>query len=290
MTTDRIEGALRGAAIGNALAMPVDQTGHDYVRMFYGGIKEYRDDERRRDLKAGQWTFAWQATLAIAEALQNIAPPVREAYRHHVAEGRRWPEYEIARIEGTTNEPMPPRLAAGASARMAPLGIWWVARDEVPEDELFSKVQELVSLTHPDPGAFVIAAGQAWAVRELLRTDEGLPSHFWRDLVTFTRRAEATFGAGAAVSTRLESLRDHLRDFPLDLRDRCGDIFGVADESWPFVMAMFVRNPGLVEATLLSAINCGGDTVSHGTMLGSLLGALHGYSAFPEAWRSKIEE
>ena len=53
---------------------------------------------------------------------------------------------------------------------------------------------------------------------------------------------------------------------------------------------MFARGPDLPEATLLSAINVGGDASAIGAMVGALLGARNGWSAFPEEWRSNLEK
>jgi ADP-ribosylglycohydrolase len=52
---------------------------------------------------------------------------------------------------------------------------------------------------------------------------------------------------------------------------------------------MFARAPHLIETTLLSAINVGGDADTTGAMLGALLGALHGWTTFPDEWRDGLE-
>jgi ADP-ribosylglycohydrolase len=52
---------------------------------------------------------------------------------------------------------------------------------------------------------------------------------------------------------------------------------------------MFARAPHLIETTLLSAINVGGDADTTGAMLGALLGALHGWKTFPDEWRDGLE-
>jgi ADP-ribosyl-[dinitrogen reductase] hydrolase len=53
---------------------------------------------------------------------------------------------------------------------------------------------------------------------------------------------------------------------------------------------MFARNPSLLEGTLLSTINAGGDADTTGSMVGALLGALHGWSAFSPEWRTGLED
>jgi ADP-ribosyl-[dinitrogen reductase] hydrolase len=111
---------------------------------------------------------------------------------------------------------------------------------------------------------------------------------FWADLRTNTRAAEAACGSDGRLTARLDALTGRLHLFPLDLQDLCNGTGAEPDEAWPFALAMFARGPHLVEATLLSAINVGGDAPTVGALLGSLMGALHGADAFPAAWRDGL--
>jgi ADP-ribosylglycohydrolase len=52
---------------------------------------------------------------------------------------------------------------------------------------------------------------------------------------------------------------------------------------------MVARRAHLLENTLLSGINVGGDADTTGAMMGALLGALHGWAAFPEEWKEGLE-
>ena len=311
MTEDRMLGALMGTAVGDALGMPVEGLSHTNVRTYYRGIKQYEPDRQRRDLTAGQWTDDTQFTFALAEALTDwlqatahpdrfdaaLAERLTAAYVALLPEARRWGPTSRAAVE---------RLAAGmpwseagdaahpsngAAMRAAPLGVWWAAL-EVPFAQALAFIRAVLEVTHRHPTALVAGFGQAFAVAEVLRTppETFAPPTFWSRLLEAVRRAEAELGdTSAACSRRLALLTDHLRDFPLDLQDRCHGTSARADESWPFAAAMFARNPDLLEATLLSAINVGGDADTVGAMVGALLGARHGWQAFPEAWRRELE-
>ena len=92
------------------------------------------------------------------------------------------------------------------------------------------------------------------------------------------------------MSGRLRALSGIIDSFPLDLRDACDGVGIRADEAWPFAAAMVARRPQLLENTLLSGINVGGDADTTGTMMGAMLGALHGWAAFPEEWHEGLEE
>ena len=323
---DRIRGALLGTAVGDALGMPVEGLSHQNVRTYYKGIKAYRDDEKRGDLRAGQWTDDTQFTFALARALTAHArtsgrPPrtskqgertsklpgrVAEAYValrldvrrwgpttrravERLAQGASWEEAGRPGGDGRPGERIEP--TDGAAMRAAPLGAWWAAsRTSTPD--AFAAFRPVFEITHTHPAAVAAGFGQAFAVREaLLATPDAFDQQaFWAELTKATGWAEGQLGGDGRVSRRLRDLAAHLDDFPLDLQDRCNGTGVLADEAWPFAAAMFARGPELVEATLLSTINVGGDADTTGAMAGALLGALHGWSAFPESWREGLED
>jgi ADP-ribosylglycohydrolase len=175
--------------------------------------------------------------------------------------------------------------------RAAPLGAWWAAT-ETTRDDALPMIQSVLAVTHRHPAALAAGVGQAFAVRTALdlSVEAFDPDDFWGALIATTEWAESQIGGSdESVSTRLHQLAGHLDEFPLDLRDLCGGAGVRADEAWPFAMAMFARAPHLIENTLLSAINVGGDADTTGAMLGALLGALHGWSAFPDEWHDGLE-
>ncbi len=311
MTEDRMLGALLGTAVGDALGMPVEGLSHTNVRTYYRGIKQYEPDRHRRDLAAGQWTDDTQFTFALTEALTDWLRTTDHPDRFDTALGARLAAAYVAlrpraRRWGPTSRTAIERLAQGipwteagdathpsngAAMRAAPLGLWW-ATVAVPLEQALPFLQAVFGLTHRHPTALVAGIGQAFAVAEVLRTPPEAfePTVFWQRLLDLVLQTEAALGdASAACSHRLQLLADHLHDFPLDLQDLCHGTSTRADESWPFAVAMFARNPDLLEATLLSAINVGGDADTVGAMVGALLGARHGWAAFPEAWRSGLE-
>jgi len=299
---DRILGTLLGTAVGDALGMPVEGLSHQNVRTYYKGIKEYRDDDQRGDLDAGQWTDDTQMTFALVRALTEAPSPggwpdaAAEQYVALRSEARRWGRTSTAAIDrladGTPpgEAGTPDRPSDGAAMRAAPLGVWWAVR-EPERDEAFGAVRRVLSVTHRHPAALTAGWGQAAAVRFCLRAD---PHNFdreafWTELLAATTEAEDRFNGDTRVSDRLRFLEGRLDAFPLDLRDACGNVGVRADEAWPFACAMVARRPHLLENTLLSGINAGGDADTTGAMMGAMLGALHGWSAFPAEWRDGLE-
>ena len=301
---DRLLGTLLGTAVGDALGMPIEGLSHTNVRTYYKGIKEYRDDEERGDLDAGQWTDDTQMTFALVRALAAHPDPAdwpeaaAEAYVGLRDEARRWGQTSTAAIDrladGTPPEEAgtPDRDSDGAAMRAAPLGAWWAAT-EADRDDAFAAIRPVLSVTHRHPAALAAGWGQAVAVRELLRLDgvEAFErSAFWQTLVEHTRWAEDELGEDHRVTERLEALADCIDSFPLDLGEACDGVGVYADEAWPFACAMVARRPHLLENTLLSGINVGGDADTTGAMMGAQLGALHGWDAFPDEWEDGLED
>ena len=302
--SDSIAGALLGTAVGDALGMPIEGLSHQNVRTYYKGIKEYRDDDQRGDLDAGQWTDDTQMTFALArvlaahpEAPDRWPEAAAEAYVALRPEARRWGQTTTAAVDrlaegaSPTASGVPDRPTDGAAMRAAPLGAWWAARD-ADRDEAFAAIRPVLAVTHRHPVALVAGWGQAAAVRQLLpETPDTLSREaFWDGLLDATRWAEARLEADDRVSRRLAALTDRLDAFPLDLRDACDGVGVRADEAWPYACAMVARRPHLLENTLLSGINVGGDADTTGAMMGAMLGALHGWAAVPDEWREGLED
>ena len=304
VSADRIVGALLGTAVGDALGMPIEGLSHQNVRTYYKGIKEYRDDDQRGDLDAGQWTDDTQMTFALVRALTDTRDPAdwpaatAEAYVALRPEARRWGQTSTAAIDrladGTppAEAGTPDRDSDGAAMRAAPLGAWWAATG-TDRDTAFGAIRPVLSVTHRHPAALAAGWGQAAAVRALLRLDDVASFErdaFWATLTEETVWAEEQLDGDHRVSERLWSLADIIGSFPLDLRDACDGVGVRADEAWPFACAMVARRPHLLENTLLSGINVGGDADTTGAMMGAMLGALHGWTAFPDEWHEGLED
>ena len=303
VSPDSVLGALLGTAVGDALGMPIEGLSHANVRTYYKGIKEYRDDDQRGDLDAGQWTDDTQMTFAVARALaaHPDAPDqwpdaAAEEYVDLRPEARRWGQTTTTAIDrlaegvSPTESGVPDRATDGAAMRAAPLGVWWATRD-LDRDEAFAALRPVLAVTHRHPAALVAGWGQVVAVRTLLgwTPDTFDRTAFWDMLIDATTWAEGQLDGDNRVSKRLRSLADQLDAFPLDLRDACDGVGVWADEAWPFACAMVARRAHLLENTLLSGINVGGDADTTGAMVGAMLGALHGWAAFPDEWRAGLE-
>lgn len=292
-----------GTAVGDALGMPVEGLSHQNVRTYYKGIKEYRDDDERGDLSAGQWTDDTQMTFALVRALaahpehpDDWPRAISDGYLELRADARRWGETTASAVERLAEGDAPSasglaaRATDGAAMRAAPLGAWWSVW-EVERDEAFAVAMRVLGITHRHPVSLAAGWGQIVAVRTCLEStvDTFNREDFWQRLIESTVWAEDQLDGENRVSTRLQHLDGHLDSFPLDLRDLCDGVGVWADQAWPFAAAMVARRHHLLENTLLSGVNVGGDADTTGAMMGAMLGALHGWSAFPDDWQEGLE-
>ena len=280
---DRLVGALVGSALGDALGMPVEGLSHPNVRTYYRGIKELRADEKREDLAAGQWTADTQRARALTRALTTATPDSPEEAR--VAFHAALADLDASLRRGAVTV----RPSGAGAACAAPLGVQARLRG-LGSLAVARWAGLMLAPIDPSPVAHVAAAAQAAAVQACLGRDAVTGPALMAAALATARDAERLLGADARVSTRIAALQPRLSDFPLDLQDLCNGTGSAADEAFPFALAMVARGPDLVEATLLSAVNVGGDAAAVGAMVGAMLGAIHGASAFPEAWLAGLED
>lgn len=264
--------------------MPVEGLSHPNVRTYYKGIKELRADEKRGDLDAGQWTADTQRARALSRALTAAPADGPDAVRTAFAS-------ELAAVQPLRRADVVAGGSASAAACAAPLGVQ--ARLRGLADLAVTRwAGLLLAAVDPHPVAHAAAAAQIAALREALApvvpADPG--PHLLEAARHAAQTAERLLPAPPRVSDRLALVARHLDAVPLDLHDAAGGTTSSADAAVPFAIAMVARGPDLPDATLLSAINVGGDAAAVGAMVGALLGALHGASAFPAEWLDRLED
>ena len=281
---DRLTSALVGSALGDALGMPVEGLSHQNVRSYYKGIKELRADEKRGDLQAGQVTADTQRARALSRALASAPADGPDAVREAF-------DAELQAAGALRRPEVLPGGSAAAAACAAPLGVQ--ARLRGLADLAVTRwAGRLLAPVDPSPAATVAAAAVIAALREALAPVlvPNIGPHLLASAHRAALDAERLLAARPDVSDRLARAATHLSATPLDLQDACGGSGSAATEAPVFALAMVARAPELVEATLLSAVNVGGDTSAVGSIVGALLGALHGVDAFPAAWREALED
>lgn len=282
--SDRLVGALVGAAVGDALGMPVEGVSHSHVRLYYKGIRAMTADTQRRDLGAGQGTADTQRMRALARALASA--PADAPAEVAVAFAS-----ELSALGALRRPDVAPAGSSSAAACAAPLGVQ--ARLRGLADLAATRwVGLLLAPVDAHPAANVAATAVVAAIREALAPV--VPADPGAALLGAARHAAQTaerlLGTPSRVSLALDRAALHLREVPLDLHDALGGASSAADGAAVFAVAMAARGPGIPEATLLSAINAGGDTSAVGAITGALLGALHGTAIWPDEWLDALED
>ena len=267
----RIQGSLFGAAIGDTLGMPLEMLSHQNVRTYYRGLREPVGDEKRGDLEKGQVTSRSQFMMLLGRSLISGVPIVELP--------------ELRRVGPFAGLPHGTAIAASTMIGVM-AGIRGTSDESLAENVAFHLAQWIEK-----PETLVAGYGQARFIRDIIQGTMRMESgeHILSDLTPALFQAESMFDADNSVSARINNLQQHLNAFPLDLQDYCGGTGSAPDQAWPFAVAMFARDPFLVDAGMLSAVNVGGDAPTVGPCLGALFGALHGLGPFPKSWVVSLE-
>ncbi|UCE83922.1 MAG: ADP-ribosylglycohydrolase family protein [Deltaproteobacteria bacterium] len=168
----------------------------------------------------------------------------------------------------------------GAAMRISPLGLFFHKSSDIYQLACGS-----AEVTHAHPVGKDGAAVQAWAVALAVRleTAEGFsPQVFVDELAVFARTIEIQ------EKIRLAGRLLEENTTPDVAAKQLGRSVAV-DESMPFAIYSFLRNPNSFEDCLYCAIMHGGDRDTLGAMAGAVSGAYLGVKAIPSGWRRKLE-
>lgn len=176
----------------------------------------------------------------------------------------------------------------GTIMRIAPVGILY------PEESLESIVEmgaEISALTHGHPLGCFPSGILAAIIQQAIYREEDIP------LTTMTERAVAAAKSLYGKSDYWDELEE--------LIDRTVDCAGngltdeenikslgegwVADESLAVALYCALRHEDDFSAGLIASVNHDGDSDSTGISAGNILGALHGFDAMDEKWKTQLE-
>jgi len=171
-------------------------------------------------------------------------------------------------------------LGNGAAMRIAPLGLLF---HESPD--LDKAARASAEVTHAHPVGKDGAAVEAWAIARAVELDpvQEFPyAEFTKGLLNVSRTSE--------IQEKLRLVESLLRENapPRDAADLLGRSVAV-DESLPFAIYSFLKNPQSFEECLFCAVLNGGDRDTLGAMAGAISGAYLGINAIPGVWRGKLE-
>jgi poly(ADP-ribose) glycohydrolase ARH3 len=283
---DRFQGSALGTFVGDAMGREVEGWPRELIRARHGILKEIGE---------GLYTDDTEMMIGIMESLREDPgfDPALTAQRFlanfHPVRGYG------ARIYGIMD-----RLSHGASwdqvgtdswgnggaMRIAPIGFFFYDERERLEEVALLCTQ--ITHRHPEglAGALAQALGVGMALQKGIHGETIDSEAFLQEIV---EGVQAVDQGVAAELGRIGEMR-----YGGDLEEKIERIAATfrrdvsARGAVPAAMAAFLINADFQD-TVLTAVNCGGDTDTIGAMAGALAGAYYGYSSIPSAWLEPLE-
>jgi len=309
---DKIRGMFLGVAIGDALGMPVegynaarieefaDKQGKNRIMEYYANP----DHKWFKDRKPGTWTDDTQLTLAVAEGIieakmdlgvyddkvmdaiakahvtsleklgdKGFGGTTREAIKA-IKEGKSWRE----------SAPTNPALGYGNGVVMKLSPIAAVKAALGYRRGCYDLTMMLTNMTHNRETARIGSGAMLEAMTYCLRVEKDNFSLI--DFIKVTGRGAAEAWTNVAALEGAYNILSRIWRLPNYRAYNQGRIieeFGGGSvavyDSLPFSLMYFVQNPFTIDC-VYDVLMAGGDTDSTGSMVASLLGALHGEKAF----------
>lgn len=313
---DRLSGLVIGCAVGDALGMPVESAEPGAALRAIerlGGIRDFLAPQPTalrtlRHLRPGCWTDETQLVVAIARAIV-----ARRGIDHDAIADAHVRAFESFELRGwnTVTKQACRRLAQGTSrarsgtidasdnavaARIAPVAAISTYRGESKTD-LLRHCVSLGLISHRDSRPIVGAYVIGLLVRDAIVTSRRWEpdASRWEALVEDAMRAEELVSRTLGVSTdpisrNLRELSDALDAEPGELAELCNGAGSYVCESVPYVAALLLGRRWEFEDGVTAAVNGGGDTDTHGAIVGAVLGAAHGLRRIPKRFVDRVEE
>ena len=316
MQKDRFVGCLLGVAIGDALGAPFENMPAEEIAQIPGAGERYFDGSVNthrfagmQELKPGDWTDDTQLTLAVARSFQPDGRfDMDRVAREHIDESTRpfgWggtTRKAVRRLaEGThwSQSAEPNGAGNGVVMKIAPLGLAESLNQDIrllKSEGLNEQGLALGRMTHGHPAAVIagVVHANVISVFACLDAQTAVSSGGGNAFVNLTSGL-AAFHEKAVESHEPLISSIFIRLGKLGLSGRLDQMtaqqiaaeFGGGTKAvftaWNSVgtaYACFLRNQNSFKS-VQQAVLCGGDADSNASIVGSLLGALHGPSIFP---------
>ncbi|EAM1616369.1 ADP-ribosylglycohydrolase family protein [Salmonella enterica] len=311
---DAFRGCMLGAAVGDAIGLPVEFMGLDSIRKSFGpeGIKGYApcyggvglfSDDTQMSLFTAEgllWADAGESDLvtAGAQVLINWLKTQGVNNRHIKAENiglvalkelhtRRAPGNTCLSSLSAMQELGQPASnnskGCGAVMRMHPVGLYaWAKGFNAPGT--LALANRLGGLTHAHHSGYLSGGAMAVMVRALLN-GFSLSDSAWQAMMEL----EDCEGSTETIEAIKQALALADTDMPTD------DAIKQLGEGWVGEEALAVALYCALKATsfsegVLMAANHSGDSDSTASIAGALLGLIHGDQGIPQQWLRGIEQ
>lgn len=289
----KIQGALLGTFVGDALGMPVEGWSTEAIATTYGQVRTMF----KARLGKGTYTDDTQMMIATAESLveckgfdgEDMARRFLESYVPRRGYGRGTVQALQLLAQGVAWNLADKKVFAdgsygnGSAMRIAPLGVFYYDDPYVLREKAYLSSQ----ITHAHALGKEAAALQAFSVARALLTDpdESMQVQaFLGDLKEFIE-PEAT-----ELAIRLEKIGEFLTHKPgidVVISALGNDSRGFA--SVPTAIFAFLSHWDSFEEAVVYAVSLGGDTDTIAAMTGAIAGAFHGIDKIPQRWLEELE-
>jgi poly(ADP-ribose) glycohydrolase ARH3 len=283
---DRFKGSALGTFVGDAMGREVEGWSREQIRARYGILSRigqgiYSDDTEMMIgiMEALQEDPRFAPAVAAQRFLANFHPLRSYGARiygimERLRQGDPWDQV------GTDS------WGNGGAMRIAPIGFFFYDDGEL----LREKALFCTRITHRHRQALAGALAQALAVG--MATDKGIEGEGFDRLVFLEVIAQGVEGVDSLMAAELMRIRELATRGNLESRiDWIARTFSrdvSAIGAVPAALASFLISDDF-EETVVTAVNCGGDTDTIGAMAGAIAGAYYGYSSIPAAWCEPLE-
>lgn len=312
LDADRVMGILWGAAIGDALGNTTESMLPSERQRRYGWISEYLPNPHAGGRCVGLPSDDTQLSVWLLEALLEDGQPIP----HRIA--KRWRREEIYGIgntisayfgrldtvRGWDSDPdaawSARNMGAGNGALMRVPGAFlphaWTLDVGVLDSVIFTS-----AMTHDDPTSTSACAAFAAILRRILWSGPATirPGFFWETYVEVARSIEGSpclYSRVPGVAYRGPLWRFVAEQVPEALRAK--ESVRTAAERWysgaflletvPTVLHLLELHAADPREALEIAVNETWDNDTIASLVGALLGAIHGASAFPPSWHDGL--
>lgn len=174
----------------------------------------------------------------------------------------------------------------GGAMRIAPIGFFFY--DD--KSRLTEAALLCTQITHKHPQGLAGALAQAMAVG--IATEKRMEGKTINGLDFLEEIIQQVHGVDSRMATELTRIKN--KDLEGEIEDKVGwiactfsrDVSAIG--AVPPAIAAFLFNRNFHD-TVVTAVNCGGDTDTIGAMAGAIAGAYYGFSSFPLEWLSCLE-
>lgn len=281
--SSRIEGAILGFAIGDALGMANEYKASPFrITDFQPHIT--------KGLKPGQWTDDTQTMLCVLDSiisnesvrLEDVAKrlsgwytsgrarSVGHATRQALERLMTGVSYRKSGEKGDRSE------GNGALPRVLPYSLFYNRTEQPPRCEL----KNILKITHDNKHVYQVGQLLDYSVRSLMNGQH--PQELADDLFANSNKK---------FKRKISEMRYGLNElYPEQYIEQVIGNGGHAISTFISSLYCFLRAPNDFKTAVLTAVNSGGDTDSRGALTGALSGAYNGISNIPEHWVNKVEQ